>query len=59
MEYEQSKFTKKQIVDLLSVYQGIDAEKVEGTIFLLEQIGIIPEYVFREELKLAVKKADK
>lgn len=49
MEYEQVKFTRKEVIEVISTYVCVKYESIEAVISLLEKLGVVPEYVFKEE----------
>ncbi len=51
MEYEQTKFTKAEVVDVVSKYVGIESDTMVAVVAILEKLRVIPEYIF-QELKL-------
>lgn len=51
MEYEQSKFTRSETIDVISKYVGVEYETMFAIVALLEKLSVIPEYAFKEEQK--------
>lgn len=51
IEMESVKFTKNEIVEILAKYTGVKLEKVTALIELLIKVGVISEFIFKEEGK--------
>lgn len=50
-DVEQSKLTRKEVVEIVAKFAGIKEEKLETIIGILIKLGVIPEYIFAEEKK--------
>lgn len=48
MEYEQTNFTKGEVVDVVARYLSLETETVSSAINLLEKLRVIPPYIFVE-----------
>lgn len=55
-EMESIRFTKKEIVELTSNHTAVDIDEVGWILELLTKLGVVSEYVFKEEPKVGVKK---
>ena len=51
MEIEQSKLTKAECIEILAKYTRSKTATVEAIIGLLIKIGVLHEFVFKEEKK--------
>lgn len=49
IEMEVTKFTKDEVVDVISKYTKTQAEKVRIILELLIKLGVVSEYVFKGE----------